>query len=83
MIPQHDVDELQAELEQLRDVFLSDRPAFAQRIAELRDRAEALLADPEPGKLFDTVQNIHRLLESLHRSVEAQTQLTSTLRKAA
>jgi len=83
MIEQQDVDRLQAQLEQLRDVFISDRDSLLPLIESLRGQVDALLADPEPGKLAPTVQNISRLLESLHRSTTAQSQLTTTLRRAA
>ena len=83
MIEQQDVDRLQAELEQLRDVFTTDRGRLLPLIESLREQVDTLLADPEPGKLEPTVQNISRLLESLHRSIAAQSQLTTVLRRAA
>lgn len=83
MIQQSDIDHLQAGLEQLRDTFFTDRAATRQTIAALQGEAQQLLSDPEPGKMFDSVQHIDRLLDSLHRNVTAQRNLEDAVRSAA
>jgi len=75
---QHDVEQLQSELEQLRALMIRDREAATDQINALMQRARSMREESEGGQFEVAVRCVHDLLTSLKRGLDAQRSVTRT-----
>jgi hypothetical protein len=75
MVDQADVNRLQADLEGLRIMLATDRPAVRGRLADLVDRTEQMRRDAAGGPFEHAVASVHDLLTVLQRSVGVQSDM--------
>lgn len=75
MVNQEDLDQLQAELEHLRNRLISKREDAALAVEEAISKADSLLEQSRGGKFEPAVTIVCDMLGALQRGVDAQKSL--------
>lgn len=83
MVEQHDLDQLQADLEGLRRLMSADRDRFEDELRGLLTRAGELKAEAEGGRFQPAVDSVHDLLVTVARGVQVQRELLERTARSA
>ena len=75
MVTKNDIDEIEAELQQLRTLLMTARDRVRPRLEALVDKTEQLQLDGQNSTYLPTINNVHKLLLSFQRGFEVNDKL--------
>jgi hypothetical protein len=70
MVSQSDIDQIEAELQELRTLLMTSRDRVRPRLEALVDKTEQLQLDGQNSTYLPTINNVHKLLLSFQRGFE-------------
>ncbi len=75
MVTQTDVDHLQAELEQLRELVFSDKASVENRVEHVIAKADQMRQDAQGSNFEPAIESVLSLLQCFQSGIKAQAEL--------